>query len=326
MNVILSICIPTYNRLDKLKKQIENLLSVQDNRFNIVVSDNDSSDGTCEFLESLQDERVSVVKQKCVAATRNISNSLLNATGKFALLLLDKDKLDCHLLVDLLNDLECTNASFGYCSIVEQQASSRISYYTCSKNNFINFSYSCKHPSGDFFKTEDLIFELQKCESLINKSFPFIYAIMMAHFSATGDCLIVNYPIVRTETETEAASQKSYTFGVHNLWFSPSKVAQRYMCFLEDLEGLKIPLSWKNIKRKDLLRMAFRSGSIGYGYTMNNEKICQHYGIKPRVLSKKELLQCSKEIYNIFKKERISRLLLRLSLVENTLRILFKFK
>ena len=55
---LLSICIPTYNRADKLKQTLESIVSqpefIDFDEFEIVISDNGSKDGTKEICEELK--------------------------------------------------------------------------------------------------------------------------------------------------------------------------------------------------------------------------------------------------------------------------------
>lgn len=296
-NLILSICIPTYNRKEKLSQQVLDLLSDRDNRFNVVVSDNSSTDGTFEFLLSIKDERLLVFKQEFVSSSRNISNVLMQATGKFALLLLDKDRIDISFLRKLIDELEQTNASFGYCSLNGEPADSPSEFLECKKTSFLQMSYSCKHPSGKFYLTEDLKFELSKCESLIESQFPFLYDICDAHFASKQNGLIIRCPVVCTETEDEAANIKSYTYTEDNLWFSPMQTEKRCQVFLNDLSNLIVKEDWEKSMRNVLVRRCFYGATIGYAKVLNNKKICDHYGIASRKVTFTEQMRYSNRIY-----------------------------
>lgn len=52
-NCILSVCIPTYNRVKHLKRQVSFLEQYLNDEIQLVISDNCSSDGTSEFLKTL---------------------------------------------------------------------------------------------------------------------------------------------------------------------------------------------------------------------------------------------------------------------------------
>ena len=55
---VLSICIPTYNRIAQVSEVIDELLTIDSNEFEIVITDNMSTDGTKEKILSYTDSRV----------------------------------------------------------------------------------------------------------------------------------------------------------------------------------------------------------------------------------------------------------------------------
>lgn len=326
MERILSICIPTFNRLDKLKIQVENLLSVNDNRFNIVVSDNSSTDGTNEFLHSIKDERLVIVKQSHVSGIENIMKSLYSATAIFALLLLDKDKINITYLPKLLDDLKNTKASYGYCSLqVQNKIDKSTNYLMCSYRNFLKMAYPCNHPSGYFYKTERLKSEIFSVQKLIKKNFPFIPDVLFAHFASNNDALIINYPVVYTETQADAAAKKSFTYIGKNVWFAPDKVVERYQIFLNDLESIKVEVGWKIKLRNLLIRRCFSSGTISYAQIMSNIDICTHYGVEPQSFSYKEVVRFNNQILDSLRKgyNNICTFSLYASYLESNIRIIF---
>lgn len=301
MTVLLSICIPTYNRIEKLKRLINSLLSVDDGRFDIVVSNNSSTDGTTEFLSSLHEDKLLIVEQNAVPSSRNIANALISARGKFALLLLDKDRIDTEYLPGLLDELEHNDSSFGYCSLYEGNSAKISEHMPCSLSSFIKLSYSCNHPSGFFFESERLRMEINKTEKLIDEQFPFVYDIIFAHFASSYSGLIVNIPVIRTETEEEASERASLTYREDNLWFSPQQTIKRYQIFIDDLESLGINESWLLLMRKTLVKRCFIDSMSGYARIMANENICKHYGISPKRLTMRELLNNGKQVFSQLK-------------------------
>ena len=73
-NELISFFIITYNRLDFLKKCLNSLLgTIKDINYEIIIWDNNSSDGTKEYLDSLKNERI-----KSILHDRNIG---VNAKG-----------------------------------------------------------------------------------------------------------------------------------------------------------------------------------------------------------------------------------------------------
>jgi glycosyltransferase involved in cell wall biosynthesis len=57
-NPYFSVVIPTYNSLNYLKRSLSSVMSQRFEDFEVIIIDNNSIDGTAEYLESITDERV----------------------------------------------------------------------------------------------------------------------------------------------------------------------------------------------------------------------------------------------------------------------------
>jgi glycosyltransferase involved in cell wall biosynthesis len=115
-NLILSICIPTYNRVGLLKESI-NAIVEQKSTFNrnnieIVISDNASTDGTKEYLSELikenSDLSITYFRQaENLGPDANILNTVRLALGKFVYIVSDDDILvsgAISKLISLINE------------------------------------------------------------------------------------------------------------------------------------------------------------------------------------------------------------------------------
>lgn len=60
----ISIIIPTFNRLDYLKKSIDSLVALDFDNFEIIAVNDGSTDGTQEYLDSLKSENIKVIHHK----------------------------------------------------------------------------------------------------------------------------------------------------------------------------------------------------------------------------------------------------------------------
>jgi len=72
---LVSVVIPTYNRCEELKKSLGSVLSQTYKNFEVVVIDNNSTDGTDYMLESFNDQRIRLLKinnNGVIAASRNL--------------------------------------------------------------------------------------------------------------------------------------------------------------------------------------------------------------------------------------------------------------
>lgn len=93
--ILLSICIPTYNRKERIKKIITDLISVDIKEIEIVISDNASNDGTHKLIKEFKDSRIKYYRnQKNVGMDANFLLVIKRARGEFIFLLMDEDKVE----------------------------------------------------------------------------------------------------------------------------------------------------------------------------------------------------------------------------------------
>lgn len=108
--MLLSICIPTYNRLKYLQEAITEIMrQIPEDFINSVelcVSDNDSSDGTGEYIEQLINRSLIIIKyqknEKNLGPDWNFIKAMQMASGKFSWLMGDDDVLAENAMVRIL--------------------------------------------------------------------------------------------------------------------------------------------------------------------------------------------------------------------------------
>jgi glycosyltransferase involved in cell wall biosynthesis len=89
-----SVLLPTRNRLDLLKEAIETVRLQDYDEWEIVVSDNASTENIAAYVGSLQDERIRYVRSESfIPVTDNWNLALKHATGDYVLMLGDDDGL-----------------------------------------------------------------------------------------------------------------------------------------------------------------------------------------------------------------------------------------
>lgn len=92
--LFLSICIPTYNRAQLLKRCVNSILASNNEKIEIIISDNASTDNTSEILASFQDERIKYHRNETnIGGPRNSIEVLKLAKGKWIFILTDDDYL-----------------------------------------------------------------------------------------------------------------------------------------------------------------------------------------------------------------------------------------
>ena len=115
---IVSVIVPTYNRLPLLKETISSILSQTFTFFELIIVDNMSSDGTEAFVKSIDDERVRYFRNPnngVIAVNRNLG--IRNARGRFIAFCDDddlwvEDKFKTQ--VEFMDSNPDVGLSFGY--------------------------------------------------------------------------------------------------------------------------------------------------------------------------------------------------------------------
>ena len=122
---LLSICIPTYNRAEKLQQCLHHVavqLNTESlkNAIEVVISDNASQDNTVEVIEKFQESFDNITyfrNEKNLGIDKNIINSVVKASGKYCWHIGDDDFIQngsLKLLVDFLSKKEVAILTADY--------------------------------------------------------------------------------------------------------------------------------------------------------------------------------------------------------------------
>lgn len=105
MNPLLTICIPTYQRLETLKLSINAILcQLKDDNIEILVSDNCSKDGTVDYLKSVNDKRFRWISNKTnIGFVRNFAELIKHSRGMYLFFLSDEDSVFISNILDSIN-------------------------------------------------------------------------------------------------------------------------------------------------------------------------------------------------------------------------------
>ena len=108
MKPILSICIPTYNRLPYLKELLEKLVPQLTDNVEVLVSDNYSDDGTWEYLLSL-DSIKKHRNEKNLGLGLNFQSALQMSNSIYAWILSDDDLPSVNLIANIFEAITLYN-------------------------------------------------------------------------------------------------------------------------------------------------------------------------------------------------------------------------
>ena len=151
---ILSICIPTYNRLAELSELVDQLLELDRHDFEIVITDNVSTDGTPEKYQSHPDQRVRYCRNACALPPfMNMIHSIFNASGKYALYCNDRDLVHRDQLPALMDILACNEFAFVHGPARMRNSSGTLKVFEKGFDSLSNHSF-IHHPTGMIYNRE----------------------------------------------------------------------------------------------------------------------------------------------------------------------------
>ncbi len=123
MAPLISVIIPTYNRLDLLKRTIESVKSQTFQDYEIWVVDDGSSDGTKDWLETIPDINFISQSNSGIAASRNKGASL--SSGKW-LCFLDHDDLWDERKLEVQAEFATENPDVGLLAVKHVRLGSKV--------------------------------------------------------------------------------------------------------------------------------------------------------------------------------------------------------
>ncbi len=116
-NILLSICIPTYNRGEILNQNLKQILEIKSQDIEFVISDNASSDNTKSILKQLKDPRIKYHRnEQNIGADANFVKSVELASGEFIFFISDKDIIEqdaIDFIIDIIKNNENISVMLG---------------------------------------------------------------------------------------------------------------------------------------------------------------------------------------------------------------------
>ena len=285
---VLSICIASYNRKDIIVSDVKKYLSLDDTRFQVIVQDDGSTDGTFQELEKIKDSRLKLRKNKVnLGGLQNAKAALdNNDESEYVLNLNDKDCIAPNVMPTFLDYLEENTPYYGYVDLSNDKP-----IYVESVKKGIDalskISYLCKHPSGFFWRSDLFHEEINKdYYKQLPPKFDYQFDLMYAHCAVRYDGVIVYMPlIINSFMRPELAGNKSYTYSEENIFFGVPKRLETYEIFLKD-----IPILDTDEKTKSRIQYVVTHRFAGFvttlaRYFLKHSEVCYHYNLTPRLVS-----------------------------------------
>lgn len=290
---ILSFCISTFNRAEKVSTLVNEILKYDGLEIEVVVSDNCSTDNTKYELSKIKDSRFRYLENDTnIGAIPNYLKVINEGNGKYILFCTDKDTIVSSGINRLVEFFQAnSNVIAGYCELDICTRSQNI-ILDKGVNSLKRIGYLSKHPTGYFFQSS-ILTELKIMENYsdVNKVGSFPLEFILSEFCIRGNTAIINIPLCYIETMEDVKKIKSYSYSEtdDNLYFSPS---QRYVMFekyLTHLTSLELTNSEKRVVVRWLYINGLNCATFEYKKMLGNKIVCEHYNIKTRDVSVLEI-------------------------------------
>jgi len=264
--MLISVCIPTYNRLADLKIAIASVITAAnmlDEPIEIIVSDNASPDGTQRYLEDLTILNSKILlthwtNRENIGGLNNVKKLLAHAKGEYFFFLTDDDVVLPNVFLLLKKYINEYAANFIKFANITYLIKSKKTFFYGHKELLIDSNH---HES--FIKIESYTHILSGCAiknipaniKVLKNSTNAYISIEMCALNA-GYCLYINEPTVIHQWENEVFWEKDVDIS------SNSKKSQ-HLTKDAQLALLKIPDNFFNKKQQ---RQMCESLLKRYGY------------------------------------------------------------
>lgn len=296
--MLLSICIPSYNRFEHLKEIISSISMAQSNDFELCIVDN-GSDKDIETNMCIHDPRVKIFKRgNVINGACNVNTCINFGTGKYKLLLLDKDFIDGKKIDDFIEFLyNHVDICGGECTINCDGSIESTKIYPKMKN--LHVFFQGRHPTGLFYKNEciekDAIIEIHN--DTINS---FGYENPLAYCAFAGAYAVYNKPLVYSLLNNPSIVTKSATINPksNNVYWLPKNRCDQFVRNLNHLSLFDISNRDYGKIANDLYKRCVKQVTVDYKNILSLPNTCLHYGIEPKKLTILEMINN----YNYLKK------------------------
>ena len=306
-NLILSICIPLHNRSEVVSKCIEKILTINDGRYDIKVSDtSDFGIDLMAFLNQKHEQCPPKVKIHVADSSTppmlNWKLALDNADGIFCMHLNDRDILLQENLPQLLDFLEKhKDCNGGVCKSIQTDTTAKI--YE-SDDALINIPYFATHPTGIIFNTQQYR-KLGNLSKIFSKEYGIHpHDIVLAKLSQNGKLFLYTgniwqyaHPQFYKNNLSGFVKKNSENF------FEPQSRIFELEQNIKELQTLSFSDEVKKMKIKQMFRTYLGLATNGYFYVVESEHESAHYGIEREKYSLMKKYHFSMNVLDMFDKQ-----------------------
>ena len=155
--IIVSFCISSYCRYKVLKELVLEILSVESNKFDIIVCDDCSTDETYEKITMIKDKRLKVyTNKKNMGGPFNICRTLDYGDGYYLFYINERDNvnsLKIKKFIGILEELKDKKVAFAQC-LPNKNLPTDYDIYEAGNDALLTFACRIVHPTGYIFRRD----------------------------------------------------------------------------------------------------------------------------------------------------------------------------
>lgn len=286
---VLSIAIATYNRPHLVDRTIKELLTINDDRFEIVVTDDGNNIDFFKNQIYFNLKNFSYYQNNPSLKTfGNVLKSIEVSHSKYVFILMDRDFININCFLSLIDYCENNIFSFGITGLTrDKHCSNKLIFheFITEYDKYYNFATDVKHHSGNIINKEyfDKLENKRKYLDIEYTSF-FMYYHLMFDIMEYDKVVDFKNEIVKLPSDDEFSSDctliSTSVKGSNNSpYFTPKNRCLQFESILNHIDESKLSIKTKNM----LYIKLYRSTLIQITkvlYNMNKNKVeLMRYGL-----------------------------------------------
>ena len=295
--IILSICISSFNKGNRCRQLVENILEIEDDRYNVFICDDCSEDETIHKLCLLKSSKVTLVQNKNnFGACKNWYRTIECGNGEYILHVLDRDDILVKSIKMIIDTLEKHPVGAGYIgksamSIADKKRNTeKYAVLKEGKDAFLTMAGVPVHPTGFLVKrTEWKNGNYKRFFYRDEKYGIYPHSYVLGMIALQNDMLYMpisfcNY-LYRGENKQSGFYRRKDR---KNYWWLPENVMETSNRMLLEL----YKYADKSCHIEFIIRRFYDGlyrATISYKNTVKSKKEMEHYGLDVREISNLEL-------------------------------------
>ena len=285
---LLSICISSYNKGEKCVDMVSRLLEINDDRFNIVICDDNSDELSVKLLRKINSNRVIVkYNHNNLGACPNWYETINQGNGKYLLHVLDRDYIETGIIKLLVDYLEVNEIGVGYIgNYPVYRSNSFFDKFPPGEGTVSRIGGIPVHPTGFLIKKSKWNSKSFK-EFFYNNSkygiYPHSYIIGIVGLKE--EVLFVRSIFCRYVYSLEKKSSFYKNMAKKNFWWEPKAVFDTCVKMTIQICKYFNDSSYKNDFIANVFEYSILRGTVGYRDAMLDKRLMAHYSQKVKNVS-----------------------------------------